>query len=194
MVDSTGRGQAVVLLSGPIGAGKTTLADALNRNVGFTRLFTRDAILRRMPDTPRTRADLQEAGERLDRETGGRWVVDELRKVAVKDPSSAGIVVDAVFIPEQVEAIRGAALGPVLHVHLTAPRHELETRYASKRGGIKEAHRYSEVLLSATEAKVDELGKVADVVIDTSLTPLKDELDRVKRRLTQATRRPAQRQ
>ena len=74
----------------------------------------------------------------------------------------------------------------MVHVHLTAPRHELETRYAKKRSGIKESGSYSALLRSATESNVDELGKQADLVFDTAETSLNDEVAEVVRRLDQA--------
>jgi adenylosuccinate synthase len=169
-----------------VGAGKTTLAEALVEYRGFKRLLTRDAILRRLPDTPRTRLDLQAAGERLDRETGGRWVADELRGLLVGDRASPGVVVDAVLIPGQVEAVRAVAGLRVIHAHLTAPRHELEARYANKRSGIEESDRYSDLLRSATEVNVEQLSEVADLVVDTSLIPLQDEIDLVVNRLNGA--------
>src|SRR6266540_3217439 len=115
-MESPRRDGAVILLSGAVGAGKTTLADALVRKLGFARLFTRDLILSRLPETPLTRVNLQAAGERLDQETDGQWVAHELVKLMSGDSSARGYVVDAVFIPQQVEAVRRAAQGPVLHV------------------------------------------------------------------------------
>jgi len=175
----------VVLLSGPVGAGKTTLAKALLSQLGFERLFTRDAILRRLPETPRTRVDLQAAGERLDHMTGGQWVADELVELMSRDSSSPGFVVDAVLIPQQVEAVRRASQGPVVHVHLTAPRHELEARYVKKRSGLAESDNYSVVLRSRTEANVDQLSKQADLLFNTAETSLQKEVDIVAKHLGQ---------
>lgn len=183
---STDRSGAVVLLSGPVGSGKTTLAEALVSHLGYKRLFTRKAILRRLPETPHTRLDLQMAGESLDRDTSGQWVADELGELIARERESPGFVVDAVLIPAQVEAIRSAAKRPIVHVHLTAPRQVLEARYAKKQGGIEESESYSDLLRSATEANVDRLGKLADLEIDTSVTPLQNEIDLVEEQLDQA--------
>jgi adenylosuccinate synthase len=178
-VNSGVRGGAVVLLSGPVGAGKTTLAEALVAKRGFKRLFTRDAILRRLPNTPPTRVDLQAAGERLDRETGGRWVADEVRSLIATDDEASGVVIDAVLIQGQADAVRTATNLPMLHVHLTAPRPVLEARYAKKLSGIEESKQYADLLRSATEANVEQLASIADIVIDTSTMTLEEEIDRV---------------
>jgi adenylosuccinate synthase len=173
----------VVVLSGPVGAGKTTLAEALVAKLGFERLLTRDAILRRLPDTPRARNELQAAGEALDRDSGGQWVADELATLMSRDRSVPGFVVDAVLIPEQIEAVRQRTPGQVLHAHLTAPQHELEARYRRKRGDIEEADSYSMLLGNATEANVHRLSEHADLEFDTSITPIQQEVDQIVRRL-----------
>jgi len=142
-------------------------------------------ILRRLPETPRKRLDLQVAGERLDRETGGQWVADDLAKFTYRNPSVPGVVVDAVLIPQQVERVRRAAQGSVIHIHLTAPLHQLEARYASKRSGIEESGSYSDLLGSTTEANVDQLAKHADLVFDTDTTSLDDEIALVVKRIGQ---------
>ena len=112
-------------------------------------------------------------------------MADELATLSSHDPSAKGFVVDAVMIPQQVDALRRAAQGALIHVHLTAPLRDLEARYKEKRGGIEEAVSYSVLLRNATEAKVGELGKQADVVLDTTKTALDDEVDLVARRLDQ---------
>jgi adenylosuccinate synthase len=131
--------------------------------------------------------DLQAAGERLDHETHGRWVADELEQlITSSDPYLTGVVVDAILIAEQIAAVRRSSRGPVLHVHLTAPRRVLETRYASKRSGIEESDSYSVLLRSATESNVEQLTRQADLVFDTSLASVEDEVDVVERRLHHA--------
>jgi len=117
--------------------------------------------------------------------TGGQWVADELVELMSRDSSSPGFVVDAVLIPQQVEAVRRASQGPVVHVHLTAPRHELEARYVKKRSGLAESDNYSVVLRSRTEANVDQLSKQADLLFNTAETSLQKEVDIVAKHLGQ---------
>jgi hypothetical protein len=64
----------IVVLSGPIGAGKSALAEKLVARYGATVIKTRDLIRKRFSNMKEERAALQRAGERLDRADGGEWV------------------------------------------------------------------------------------------------------------------------
>lgn len=159
----------IVLLSGPVSSGKSTLADALVQQAGFQLIKTWEMLTERAPEVARERAALQRLGEQLDIDTRGDWVATDLSRRARTLPEQALIVIDAVRIPGQVEAVR-RSFGPrVLHVHLTAPEEILERRYKHRRrGDIKELASYTAVQDSKTERDVDQLGDIADVVIDTN--------------------------
>src|SRR5713101_2923888 len=105
MVSASGR-IYVVLLSGSVATGKTTLARGLNSSRGAKVLTTREAILRRLPNTSPSRADLQAAGEYLDKQTGGDWVGVEAADLIEQTASAAPIVVDAVMTHAQIDAVR----------------------------------------------------------------------------------------
>jgi adenylosuccinate synthase len=78
------------------------------------------------------------------------------------------VVIDAVRIAKQVDALRRAFGRGVFHVHLIAPEKELSRRYANRESEIEELPSYRAVAENPTEAAVDDLAQRADIVIDTS--------------------------
>ena len=112
---------------------------------------------------------MQKYGDRLDRRTEGRWVCDALVRYQRQAASASIIVVDAVRIPRQVEAIRDVFANNVYHIHLEAPVAVLASRYASRRSsGFSELGSYEDVEKNSTERRIEDLGGAADVVIDTN--------------------------
>lgn len=167
----------IVLISGSISSGKTTLCTLLKEQFGFHVLKTKEVIqsLARQKSGKEVaeRRALQTFGENLDTETHGRWVLDALsrflRDLGPAQPT-ARILVDAVRILDQIRAIRQAHSFTVVHVHLKAPQEQLAQRYKQRKGsGIREVSQYSDLEQSKTEARVNELEEAADFVIDTSL-------------------------
>jgi adenylosuccinate synthase len=158
--------KGIVVLSGPVSSGKTTLGDTLVERYGFVRFKTQQ-LIRKLQGTDLDRAALQAAGEILDRKTGGRWVADALTREVLELSDHAMVLVDAVRIPAQVDAIRTAFGLRVSHVHLTAPAEELERRYAARHGAIKELPSYEAVRSNPTERRVERLADTADVVVNT---------------------------
>jgi adenylosuccinate synthase len=67
----------IVVLSGPIGAGKSELAEKLVTKYGAI-IKTRDLICKQLPQVKEERGALQRAGERLDKADGGAWVKNAL--------------------------------------------------------------------------------------------------------------------
>lgn len=159
----------VVLLSGPVSSGKTTLATKLVDQFAFKLVKTWELLTDRSPETQRERSALQDLGESLDEQTGGAWVADDLARLARSFPDDACLVVDAVRVAGQIDAAR-VAFGPrVVHVHLCAPMDVLERRYKRrKRGDIQELPSYTDVRSNKTEAGVPVLAKTADFVIDSN--------------------------
>jgi adenylosuccinate synthase len=169
----------IILLSGPVASGKTTLGDLLIKHHQFVRLKTRELIAS-MLDSDQERRALQEAGERLDRETGGEWVVKALAKQIASQsiPEDASILVDAVRIEAQIKAIRRAFGHRVTHIHLKAPLEILSSRYTDRSGVVKELSSYDEVRANPTESRINELERIADIVIDTQRSSKHDVLIR----------------
>jgi adenylosuccinate synthase len=68
----------IVLLSGPVGAGKSALAEQLVQRYGATVLKTRELITKIRPGIAATRTALQRAGEALDKSDNGAWLATSL--------------------------------------------------------------------------------------------------------------------
>lgn len=167
----------IVLLTGRIATGKTTLCDHLrpfeNVSVLKTKEIIRTSALKKLGHAIEAeRRAMQEFGDRLDRETKGQWVRDELRRLLGKlgaNEPKAVVVVDSVRILDQIKAIRDSYGYTVIHIHLHASDEELARRYARRKSGLKELRSYAELAKNDTEARVAELERAADVVINTEL-------------------------
>lgn len=160
----------ILILSGEIAVGKSTLAQQLAAHLGAWIFKTREYIRGNQPSAT-TRAQMQAAGEALDRETSGEWIA-----AAVQMRNAPDTIIDAVRIAEHVEWLRERnPQQRVLHVHLEADDATLAARYA-RRG---ETTTYAEAKANATEAHVGSLRKLADLVVDTSRCEQEDVLLRV---------------
>jgi adenylosuccinate synthase len=172
----------IILLSGGISSGKTTLSSELHRQFDLEVLKTKEVIrtLARKKLGRELEADrraMQLFGERLDHQTGGKWVYEALKKVVRR--SSGPVVVDAVRIKEQIRVIRQAYGFDVIHIHLNAPERVLADRYKRRTDtGFRELKTYIAVGSNRTEAGVRELEASADVVIDTDRCTPSDVLAR----------------
>ncbi|MCW5976477.1 MAG: adenylosuccinate synthetase [Bryobacteraceae bacterium] len=176
----------IILLSGPVSAGKSTLADALVERFDALVLRTRDVIVATARGVLASeRAALQLHGEKLDRKTDGAWVAAALTRFAESLPADAIIVVDSVRIIKQVHAVRRAYGSRVVHVHLSADLSVLAQRYKHKQRQTKfrEFGSYAELSVNRTERHVGRLAKSADVVIETDRSSKADVMVRAASRL-----------
>lgn len=172
------RGQ-VVVLSGAVGSGKSTLAEGLRDSYGARIISTR-ALIETAAPRARTRVALQRAGDRLDRESSFRWVAEAVA-TAIDD---GVVVVDAARRLEQIDALRSAFPSSLVHVHLTAPMPALEARHAERRRrDQREPKSYDDVRRNLTERAVEQLGRDADVEIDTARNRPIDVVVRIAARL-----------
>jgi len=172
----------IVLLSGPVGAGKTELADRLAERYGFETLSTRKTLTDKSEEEVPSRKRLQALGQSLDQKTSGRWVYDALARyiqaAGVREPRR--VVVDAVRIKKQIDPIRQGFGRCVMHVHLTASDATLNERYAKRDSSdMVELGSYEEVKESAVEAAIEDMAKYADIVITTDRCTEDDVLVRV---------------
>jgi adenylosuccinate synthase len=186
----------IVLISGNVSAGKTTLSDGLRRQYNATVVKTKEvlkdlAIKKLKRELPSERRALQEFGTQLDDETNGEWVLGALRKhiTDARVGQEDVVVVDAVRILPQVKAIRRAFQFAVKHVHLEAPPAALAKRYKTRgNAGVKELPKYSDVKQDPTESRVATLRQSADFVVDTERCTPEDILVRVVTYLGLVTR------
>lgn len=156
----------LIVLSGPVGVGKTSFGKKLIEVYGATRISTRQWMQanRQIPDD---RHALQLAGDELDRETGGAWVADAVAEVEAEAADDAVLLLDSARIAGQITAIRSRWGERVFHVHLHANDKELERRYLARQLELKEFSTYEKVRENATESSVGELRHIADLVLDT---------------------------
>ncbi len=161
--------RVVVVLSGPVSVGKTTLAKRLVTRYGATHYKTRE-LLERLSGghVARERTAMQEFGEKLDRVNDGAWVADDLVPAINALGPDAIAVIDAARIPGQIAALRRGLPRQVVHVHLQASQFVLERRYRRRpKTRFQEKATYAEVLDNETERRTPQLADDADVVIDT---------------------------
>lgn len=170
----------IILLSGHVSSGKSTLANGLAGRYGMIIFKTRDILKERIKQASGNRRALQSEGDRLDKRTRGKWVVDELVRWLRTTSSNSPAIVDSVRTVDQIEAIRNAFGTRVIHVHLNTPITELEKRYKLRQKVQTEGtNGYSDVLQNVTEQQVDKLARIADVVVDTKMCTQEDVLVRV---------------
>lgn len=170
--------QDIILVSGAIASGKTSICDMMARRYSFQVLSTR-YLVQAATATTGDRESLQKAGENLDQSTNGRWVAAALTLLVQKLPAAVFILVDAVRTRSQITAIR-EAFGPrVAHIHLTAPLDVLAQRYLVRRSEVRELDSYAGLKVNKTEADIEELAHVADVVIDTHRNNIADAVGQV---------------
>ncbi|HEX8452784.1 MAG TPA: adenylosuccinate synthetase [Longimicrobium sp.] len=175
----------IVLLSGHVATGKSDVAAALDERFGV-RLFKTREVIHQLKKVEPERGALQRAGEALDRETKGAWVATELRRfIDTMGPEGAEsiVVVDAVRIRAQCDAVRRAYGSRVMHVHLTASKAVREERFGSREGEVQELASYDAVLENRTEQQADTLNDIADIVVNTERNTIADVVVRIASRI-----------
>ena len=154
----------LIALSGPMASGKSTLAGELKSSAGALIITTHGPLYARVSTASPARRELQDAGVALDRETGGRWVLDHCRREMGKNPGTSLAVLDCVRNQDQLRHIGAEWDGPVLHIHLTAPPETLAARYR-ERG---DSSPMSQAQGHPAEQGIAQLGARAPLAISTS--------------------------
>lgn len=159
--------ETIVVISGPVCSGKTTLGRGLADACGAEVVTTRILIARHLDRQPDelSRSELQAAGEALDEERGGAWVAEKVAEM--RRGLAAPVVVDAIRNAAQLDALRGVA--ETFHVHLRADPEILAARYERRISSDPQLEfpNFSELRANPTEAAVGELASEADLVLDS---------------------------
>ena len=166
----------IIVISGPIAAGKSELAKRLEKDFDAFIVKTSDALIDPGTKILIGRLDLQKRGDQLDKKTYGQWVRDLLNDAMGKEKKSI-FVVDSVRIKKQIDEIR-KSFGSLTHLHLTAPGEELEKRYCKRFKRNDNTPTYDESRKNKTESNIESLADIADVVIDTHRSSVEDVLVR----------------
>lgn len=174
----------IVVLSGPVGAGKSTLgrnlAESFEVDYIRTQELIADAAAIKGDVLAADRRAMQEYGDNLDRSTGERWVAEGVAETVARGQADQEfVIVDAVRTVGQIDALRDAFPARVVHIHVYAPIDVLVERYKHRQdSGLTELANYGEVAANATEANVTSLAEDADVAIDTARSSERDVLAR----------------
>ena len=161
----------LIVLSGPIGVGKSSFVEALKR-FDAERVSTRAHILE-TTGCQNERGALQDAGDRLDLETGGTWVADALEPV-VESSDTSILILDSARIAKQVEALRSRFGEKVIHIHLYADDDVLEARYKNRETDVREFESYAKAAEHGTDTQVPTLAAIADLVLDATAATSED--------------------
>lgn len=166
-------GRKVVLLSGPIAAGKSTIADLLIRQHGYVSIRS-GAYLRGLAITlglDASRRGLQDLGDRKDEETDYAWLIDDVAVPLIEARADTRTwLLDCVRKPRQIDHFRVRFPQQVVHVHVTAPEQELRRRYDERLAQGAEylgATAYETAITHPNEQQARALVSLADIVIDT---------------------------
>jgi len=168
--------KSIVLLSGPIAVGKSSVAKELVDAHGFRLLRTSPFLLRVACDRglKSDRAGLQDLGDSLDGATDFGWVIDDIAAPAVLGaPQVDYWLFDCVRKKRQVERFRARFGNAVLHLHLTAPDDLLAARYENRHAQGNSSvviPTYASAIAHPNEVAARELSSLADAVIDLSAT------------------------
>lgn len=173
----------ILLLSGPIASGKTTLADALITAANFKRLKSSDHLKRLCEEQGRevSRLALQQLGDALDDQTDYRWLISDVAKPQIADdPRQDRWLIDSVRKEQQVRHFKDEFGAAVFHVHIWAPDDVLKRRFGERlnsSGHSEGLTSYVEAVSHPNEAAARSLKATAELSIE--LTSIQDAVDQI---------------
>jgi adenylosuccinate synthase len=177
----------LVVLSGPVASGKTTLARELVRQVSAEHIST-SGLITAAAGRQLDRDDLQRLGLTAEYR-GADWLVSAVMRGADHSRPGSVVVLDAVRTLDQLSGLRKAAAGSwrILHVHLCGDARQLTARHRAP--DRAEDRNWKQVMRSPAEAAAQALQAEADLVIDTTGVTSADVMIRVVARIDRARQR-----
>jgi adenylosuccinate synthase len=174
--------QGIILLSGRIGSGKTTLSNLLAHRFQAEVRRTKLLIDEISGSTSGSRDERTHKGDQLDEETNHGWIAEYIRNQPL---NSDLLVVDSIRFAQQARAVRLDAGSAVIHVHLEAPLGVLENRYTAKmkQRGVTSYPIYDSLEPDRSEEQLKDLAREADLVVNTTQLTEHDVLTKVAAQL-----------
>lgn len=181
--------KVIIVITGEIASGKTTLADKLEDVLGFKRCKTKEGLAHfakkklggRVPD----RDFLQKHGEYLDTTEDGKWVLEYFQHLHQQEFHKHDCyVIDSARILRQIQHVREAYSYYVFHIHLEASPESLQNRF-NNRGEIsdltadQQRAKYQKYKDDPTEKQVNTMRDDADLIINTDRCNSEDVFIRV---------------
>lgn len=184
-----GQRKIILILSGEIATGKSTLSQKLEESFDFKVLRTRELLKSIASEKSKgkdySRSFLQNLGQKLDEDEGGKWVLEGFQSTFQSEFNNSNLyVIDSARTKEQIHLFRKAYSHSVTHIHLVARPVILEDRFIARaevQGLTPEQlkNKYVEAKRDKTESDVQTLAHDADLVIDTERCSPEDVLIRV---------------
>ncbi|QLL11110.1 AAA family ATPase [Pseudomonas chlororaphis] len=159
----------ILLLSGAIGVGKSTIAQDLKSKHGYTSISSSGYLRSQLElqGLQPTRLNLQQFGDQLDVDTDYSWIIDcVVVPVISGTPDTTHWLLDAVRKHRQVEHFKSRFPGLVKHVHLTVSEHTLEVRFNSRVQPHVDSS-YQDAVCHPNEQAARSLIGLADLIVDT---------------------------
>lgn len=173
----------IIIISGEIASGKSSICKRLEEKFGFYTLGTKGALQeiakkQNKGNLPEKRDFLQKFGEKQDKDTNGKWVLDYFQSEINKHQR---VIIDSARILGQVTSFRESYGDSVFHIYLDAPLEKRRERFILRKkneddfNSVKEAKiKFEQYSNDPTEKQVHSLRPKSDLVVYTqdSMNPM----------------------
>ncbi len=166
--------QMLIVLVGPVCAGKTTLALGLSTALEAEVVSAREVIRETLPGDDR--ADLQASGRELERRTGGHWLSEAAARIGDRPA-----IVDAARTAAQVQALVNMPR-QVHTIYLAASEQSCRRRFQTRDDPADSFQSFDQLIAGELPLR-RELREMTDLVVETDGLGVKEVRDVVLRYL-----------